>query len=233
MIALCVDDEPILLDWLRKMVAASPDIRLTEAFTDENASLDYAREHPFDIAFLDVELHAMNGLAVAEALRAIRPDCGIVFCTGHADYAVDAINRFRVDGYLLKPIDRADVQREIDRFKANFQKSSPLLTVDLSGGVNVFDKAGRPVRFKRTRTEQLLAALVRSGGQSLSTRALCELLWEDTLSSRYLYEKNQNYLTQLFTDLRHTLEKCGAQDVLKKTADGYAVCMPLIEYRDR
>lgn len=70
---------------------------------------------------------------------------------------------------------------------------------------------------------------MRQNGQSLSTRELCELLWSDSVKSQYLYEKNENYLAQLFTDLRHTLEECDAQDVLKKTADGYAVCMPLIK----
>ena len=233
MIAICVDDEPILLDWLCKMVSASPDIDRAEAFLNETAALDYAAQHPFDLAFLDIELHDMDGLAVAERLRAVNPDCGIIFCTGHSDYAVDAIGRLRVDGYLLKPIDSAAVQREIDRFKVRYQKSAPLLTVDLSVGTNIFDKAGKPVHFQRRKTEQLLAVLVQHNGQSLSTRELCELLWEDSAESPYLFEKNKNYLTQLFTDLRHALEECGAQDVLKKTAEGYAVCMPLIALRDR
>ena len=211
------------------MVSASPDIERIEAFTNGETALDYARHHFFDIAFLDVELRAMDGVTLAEQLRAIRPDCGIVFCTGHAGYAVDAIARLNVDGYLLKPIDAAAVQREIDRIKARFQGDDTLLTVDLSGGISFFDKTGKPIRFRRTKTEQLLAVLVQQNGQSLSTRELCELLWEDSSKSQYLYEKNENYLSQLLTDLRHTLEECGAENVLKKTADGYAVCMSLIK----
>ena len=229
MIAICVDDEPILLDWLCRVVSMSPDIEQVEKFTNETAALDYAQQHPFDIAFLDVELHAMDGLSVAEHLRTIRPECGIVFCTGHANYAVDAITRLRVDGYLLKPIEPTDVQREIDRIKQRYQPGETLLTVDLSGSISIFDKTGNPVRFRRKKTEQLLAVLVQQNGQSLSTRKLCELLWEDSNTSQYLYEKNENYLSQLFTDLRHTLEECGAENVLKKTADGYAVYMSLIK----
>lgn len=230
MIAICVDDEPILLDWLCKMVSASPDIDRAEAFLNETAALDYATQHPFDLAFLDIELHDMDGLAVAERLRAVNPDCGIIFCTGHASYAVDAIGRLRVDGYLLKPIDSAAVQREIDRLKERLGSSKKLLRVDLSHGVNIFDKTGKPVHFRRGKTEELFAELLRQNGKSLSADALCELLWEDSTDSPYLFEKNKNYLTQLFTDLRHALEDCGAQDVLKKTAEGYAVCMPLIEF---
>ena len=231
MIAICVDDEPILLDWLDRVVSASPDITHSEKFTGEAAALAYADEHPFDVAFLDIELRSMDGLTVAEKLRSLNPNCGIIFCTGHASYAVDAIGRLNVDGYLLKPIDADDVQREIDRFKARHQKNTPLLTVDFSGGTNIFDKAGNPIRFRRGKTEELLAALIRQKGQSLSAGELCELLWEDSKKSTYLYEKNRNYLTQLLTDLRHTLEECGAQEILKKTDDGYAVRMPLIELR--
>ena len=231
MIAICVDDEPILLDWLDRVVSASPDIERTEKFTSEIDALAFAEQHPFDVAFLDIELHAMDGLAVAERLRSIRPECGIIFCTGHASYAVDAIARLRVDGYLLKPIDADDVQREIDRLKERLAGSGKLLTVDLSHGVNIFDKSGRPIHFRRGKTEELLVALVRQNGQSLSTRALCELLWKDSGQSQYLLGKNENYLTQLFTDLRHSLEECGAQDVLKKADDGYAVRMPLLAFR--
>ena len=233
MIAICVDDEPILLDWLTKTVSSSPDIDRAESFLNENAAIDYAARYPFDLAFLDIELHAMDGLAVAERLRTINPDCGIIFCTGHSNYAVDAIGRLRVDGYLLKPINRTAVQCEIDRFKARYQKSSPHLVVDFFGGISIFDKAGKPVRFKRRKTEQLFSVLVQHNGQSLSTRELCELLWIDSAQNQYLYKKNENYLSQLLTDLRHTLEMCGAQEVLKRTSEGYSVCMPLIEFHNR
>lgn len=231
MIAICVDDEPILLDWLWKMVTASPDIERAEKFTSETAALDYAAEHPFDLAFLDIELHATDGLAVAEHFRAICPNCGIVFCTGHANYAIDAISRMHVDGYLLKPIKRADVQREIDRFKERYQKSETLLTIDLRDGVNVFDRDGKPICFKRGKTEQLLAILTEQNGKTLSVRELCEKLWDDSAKSQYFYEKNENYLTQLLTDLRHTLTECNALDILKKTANGYALRMPLVNVK--
>ncbi len=231
MIAICVDDEPILLDWLDRVVSASPDISHSEKFTGEAAALAYAEGHPFDVAFLDIELRSMDGIAVADRLRAINPDCGIIFCTGHASYAVDAIARLHVDGYLLKPIDADDVQRELNRLKLRLRRSEVALTVDLYGGVNVFDRNGNPVHFRRGKTGKLLATLIRQNGKSLSAGALCELLWEDSKENAYFYEKNRNYLTQLLTDLRRTLEECGAQEVLQKSNDGYAVRMALIELR--
>lgn len=233
MIAICVDDEPILLDWLKRVVSLSPDIQHAEAFLNEDDALRFAEQHPFDVAFLDIELHDMDGVDVAEQLRAVNPRCGIIFCTGHSDYAVKAIAQLHVDGYLLKPIKPDKVQRELDRLKERLGSSEKLLRADLSHGVNIFDKAGKPVHFRRGKTKELFSELLRQNGKSLSADVLCALLWADSADSPYLFEKNKNYLTQLFTDLRHTLEECGAQDILEKTADGYAVCMPLIEFRDR
>ena len=87
MIAICVDDEPILLDWLKRVVSLSPDIQHAEAFLNEDDALRFAAQNPFDVAFLDIELHDMDGVDVAERLRAVNPRCGIIFCTGHSDYA--------------------------------------------------------------------------------------------------------------------------------------------------
>lgn len=226
--AICIDDEPILLNWLYKTVIASQDIESAEAFTNELEAVEYAKSHAFDVAFLDIELHETDGIAIAESLREINPACGIIFCTGHANHAIQAISRINVDGYLLKPIEPEAVQHEIDRLKIRFAENNWLICVDLTSGINIFDKAGKTIHFRRGKTEDLFAELVRQNGQSLSTRALCERLWDDSSASQYLYAKNENYLTQLLTDLRHTLEEHGAPDVLKKNSDGYALCMPLI-----
>lgn len=228
MIAICIDDEPILLDWLVKSVDSSPDITNIISFTDETAALDYVSSEPFDIAFIDVELHTMDGITVAEKLRSINPNCGIIFCTGHANYAVEAIKRVDVNGYLIKPIDKDNVQREIERYKDKLTIIDKLITVDIAHGYNVFDKNGNPIRFTRTKTADLFAILVEHNGDSISVNELCNMLWEDSSSSDYLLKKNKNYLTQLFTDMRRSFEACDAADVIARTDDGYAIRMPLV-----
>ena len=230
--AICIDDEPILLDWLVKSVKASPDITDISQFTDEVIAIEFAASNVFDMAFIDVELHTMDGITVAEKLREINPSCGIIFCTGHANYAVDAIAKVSVDGYLLKPIDRDEVQREIDRYKSKHPTIDKLITVDIAHGYSVFDKNGVPIRFNRTKTAELLAALIEQNGDSISADHLCRMLWKDSSSDNYLLKKNKNYLTQLFTDLRRSLESCGAVDIIMRTDEGYAIRMPFINLID-
>ena len=124
MTAICVDDEYLLLRALRRAVEKSPDITATEVFDDEYDALKWAQTHPFDIAFLDIRMHEMDGMQLAEELKKIRPDAGIVFCTGYRDYAIKAMNMHQDFGYLLKPVDAALVQKEIDHVKNRQKKGS-------------------------------------------------------------------------------------------------------------
>ena len=231
MIALCVDDEILLLHALKKAVSQSEDISGVAAFTDENEALEWAESNSFDIAFLDIELHGTNGLAAAEQLRKINPGCGIVFCTGYAEYALEAIEKHLVDGYLLKPVRAEKIQSEIDHIKARLDQrgsSAPenyLLSVDFKDGFSVFDSAGKLLVFKRKRAEELLAALIRNNGAVIDTSALCGMFWDDNTA---FAAKNRNYLYKLIGELQNVLEKCGANGVIFRTNGGYAADMSRI-----
>ena len=111
MIAIAVDDEPLMLYALVKAVKASPDIASVAEFSSCDDALDWVRSNPADVAFLDINMRGMGGLALAEKIMEVRPDCKIVFCTGYEQYAVAAI-KLRVSGYLMKPISAKEVQED-------------------------------------------------------------------------------------------------------------------------
>ena len=157
MIAIAADDEPLMLYALVKAVKASPDITAVAEFTACDDALDWARSNPVDVAFLDIDMRGMGGLALAEKIMEVRPDCKIVFCTGYAQYAVVAI-KLRVSGYLMKPISAKEVQEEIDNIKGRRAKEKPL-TVKCFGNFEVYAH-GEKLPFKRTKTKELFAFLV-------------------------------------------------------------------------
>lgn len=224
MTALCVDDEIILLNMLKRAVTRSGCADEAIGFTDEIEALEWARENTFDIAFLDVELHVMDGLEVAEKLKELRPDCLIVFCTGYSNYAVDAVNRDVGDAYLLKPI-RAEIIREtVEKLlsRGNSQKKNAALTVSFANGISAFDRTGKLIVFKRNKTPALLSILVNGDGGNISTPEICKALWND---NDVAFQENKKYLNQLVYDLRRSLEQAGITDILQKTVDGYALDM--------
>ncbi|MBR5448360.1 MAG: response regulator [Clostridia bacterium] len=113
MIAIAVDDEALMLGALVAAVEASPDVADVIGFSDCEAALEYVKSTPIDVAFLDINMRGMGGLALAEKIIAARPYCKIVFCTGYEEYAIPAF-KLHASGYLMKPVSAEDVQVEID-----------------------------------------------------------------------------------------------------------------------
>jgi DNA-binding LytR/AlgR family response regulator len=105
-----------MLGALVKAISASPDIREVTKFSDCDEALSFVKDTPVDVAFLDINMRGMGGLALAENIVAARPDCKIIFCTGYEEYAIPAF-KLHASGYLMKPISAEDVQAEIDNIK--------------------------------------------------------------------------------------------------------------------
>ena len=121
MIAIAVDDEQLMLGALVSAIKASPDISEVSQFSGCDDALTFAKKNPVDVAFLDINMRGMGGLALAEKIIDACPDCKIVFCTGYEEYAIPAF-KLHASGYLLKPVSARDVQAEIDNihFSSDF-----------------------------------------------------------------------------------------------------------------
>ena len=222
MIAIAVDDEILMLGALVKAVDASPDIREVNKFSDCDEALDFVKKNPVDIAFLDINMRGMGGLALAESIIAARPNCKIVFCTGYEEYAIPAF-KLHASGYLMKPISAEDVQAEINNIKGVKQKEK-LLTVQCFGNFEVYVKDEK-LMFKRLKTKELLAFLVDRKGAGMTAKQICAVLFPDDEDD----VKNAAYLRQLVMDLKNTLKAVGAESVLCHETPCYRVDVSLIK----
>ena len=222
MIAIAVDDEILMLGALVKAITASPDIKEVTKFSDCEQALEFVRNTAIDIAFLDINMRGMGGLALAERILAVRPDCKIVFCTGYEEYAIPAF-KLHASGYLMKPIAAEDVQKEIDNIKGVRQKEK-LLTVKCFGNFEVYAR-GEKLVFKRLKTKELFAFLVDRNGAGMTAKQICAALFPDDSDDT----KNSAYLRQLVLDLKNTLKSVGAESVLRHETPCYRVDTSLIE----
>ena len=207
MIAIAVDDEALMLRALVRAISASPDISSVEQFSDCEKALEYAKANPINVAFLDINMRGMGGLALAEKIVAANPNCKIVFCTGYEEYAIPAF-KLHASGYLMKPISAEDVQGEIDNIKGVRQKEK-LLEVKCFGNFEVYAK-GERLLFKRSKTKELLAFLVDRNGAGMTAKQICAVLFPDDTND----SKNVAYLRQLVLDLKNTLRAVDAEEVL-------------------
>ena len=211
--AITVDDEIYMLETLNEAVSASSDVELTGTFSSCSAALAYAAENPVDIAFLDINMRGIGGLGLAEKLMELHPDCKIIFCTGHEEYAVSAF-RLHVSGYLMKPITAEAVQQEIDHIKGLMPKEKKL-TINCFGNFEVLYN-GEVLPFKRRKAKELLAVLVDRNGAGLTAKQLCAILFPDDTDDI----KNAAYFRQLVMDLKNTLKAIRAEDVLRHQQTG-------------
>ena len=222
MIAIAVDDEALMLGALVSAIESSPDIREVSKFSDCEQALDFARNNPIDIAFLDINMRGMGGLVLAEKIIAARPGCKIVFCTGYEEYAIPAF-KLHVSGYLLKPISAEDVQGEIDNIK-RVRKQESMLTVKCFGNFEVYANNEKVV-FKRLKSKELFAFLVDRNGAGMTAKQICAVLFPDDTDDN----KNAAYLRQLVLDLRNTLKSVGAEGVLCHETPCYRVDTNLLK----
>ena len=221
MIAIAVDDEELMLRALARAISVSPDVKEVVKFSNCEKALNYVKEHPIDVAFLDINMRGMGGIALAEKILELKPNSKIVFCTGYEEYAIPAF-KLHASGYLMKPISAKDVQEEIDNIKG-VRKKEKLLEVKCFGNFEVFVK-GEIISFRRSRTKELFAFLVDRKGAGMTVKEICAVLFDDMDDI-----KNATYLRQLIMDLKNTLKTVGADSVFCHETPCYRIDASLLK----
>jgi len=101
-----VDDDATDRNWLAAQLNTLLARRRLDAetilFENGERFLSAARKTPFSLAFLDVYMDGMDGVAAAQALRKFDSDCLLVFSTNSHDHALDSY-RVQAVQYLVKP----------------------------------------------------------------------------------------------------------------------------------
>ena len=215
MIAIAVDDEILMLGALVAAIKASPDISEVLQFSDCDEALDFVKKNAVDVAFLDINMRGMGGLALAEKIISFCPECKIVFCTGYEEYAIPAF-KLHASGYLMKPVSAKDIQVEIDNIKGIRQSQKPL-TVKCFGTFEVYAR-GEKLTFKRSKTKELFAFLVDRNGAGVTVAEIGVALWENDVD-----QKNHNYIHQLFRDLRQSLESVSVEGIFERNNYFYSL----------
>ena len=216
MIAIAVDDEHPMLQALAEAVEASPDIRQLYTFRSCSSALKWMESNAADVAFLDISMRGMGGLALAEKISQLQPSCKVVFCTGYEQYALDAIH-LRCSGYLIKPITAQAVQKELDHIKRQPMHDKKL-TVKCFGLFEVLCN-GQTLTFRRTKAKELLAVLIDRNGAGMTGKQICAVLWPEDSDD----VKNMDHFRHLMQDLRNTLGAVGAGSVLCQEGYQYRI----------
>ena len=213
---LIIDDEPLQLEgsvsMLRKVM---PDAEIS-AYSWPYDALEEAATLDFEVAFLDIQTGGMTGLELAARLKKIKPDIHIIFVTGYSQYAVDAF-AMHATGYLLKPLTEEAVRRELNFIYSEPQPKSRI-EVKTFGGFDIYVD-GRPVRFRRAKSKELLAYLVDHRGLSVTTGEAYAALFEDAADTL----SGKSYFRTIVHEMLNALKNVVAHGIIERSRNSYAV----------
>ena len=121
---LIVDDEPIIRRGI-KSLATLAEIGISEIFEAGNAEkcLEIVDKEHIDIIMLDINMPNTDGLTLAKMLKEKNKNFAIIMVTGYDyfEYMQTAI-RLGVDDYLLKPVNKTDIELVLKRMIDKIEK---------------------------------------------------------------------------------------------------------------
>ena len=207
---ICVDDEPLAVEYTLGQCALLPEIDETKGFTDAEAALDWLRGHPADIAILDINMPGIDGITLAARIRENDPHTAVLFLTAYRDYAFDAYS-VHPAGYLLKPVSLEKLAAEIRYACGQVRAEAPAhIRIKTFGTFDVYVD-GRPVSFKLAKSREILAYLVDKQGAGVTRAEISAAVWEDRLYDR----KMQKQIDVYIRSLRETLREVGAAGIME------------------
>ena len=117
-IALCDDEQNVVneLSHLIGVYAFDRDLEMTcDSYTDGNELL---KQGKYDLYILDYFMGSMNGIELAKALKEkFSGAVTICYLTNYDAAAAQIINHgIHADGFLKKPVDRAELEEMLGRF---------------------------------------------------------------------------------------------------------------------
>ena len=207
---ICVDDEPLAVEYTVKQCRLLPGAENVRGFTKAQSALEWIGGNPTDIAVLDINMPETDGITLAARIKQISPQTAILFLTAYKEYALDAY-AVHPAGYLLKPVSQEKLAAEIAYVGNAKHHAAPAhIKIKTFGYFDVYVD-GRPICFKLSKAKEILAYLVDKQGAGVTRAELFAAVWEDRLYDR----KMQKQIDVYIRSLRETLREYNIPEILE------------------
>jgi two-component system LytT family response regulator len=111
--AYLVDDEPLAIERLQRLLAAFPSLQIVGSSNDPARAIEFlnSASPAIDVLFLDIQMPGINGF---ELLSRLTRQPFVIFTTAYDQHALRAFETNAID-YLLKPIDSEHLERALGK----------------------------------------------------------------------------------------------------------------------
>lgn len=114
---IIVDDELPICDEIDYLLKRERDIEIIAKFTNALEAMTYLMTNACDLAFLDIQMPGMSGLALAQKLTALQRPPLIVFSTAFPEHALAAFDTPAI-GYITKPITAVHLAKVLEKVRS-------------------------------------------------------------------------------------------------------------------
>lgn len=97
---IVVDDEPWAAALVKDYIEKTPFLSLAGEFTNPLEALQYLKDHPVGLVFLDIQMPELTGI---QFMKIMGNAAQVILTTAYGEYALDSYE-YNVADYLLKPI---------------------------------------------------------------------------------------------------------------------------------
>lgn len=161
---LIVDDHPLFRRGVRQLLEISERLTCLGEADDGEAALLKAEALSPDLILLDLQMHAMDGIATLRALRVAGLDTRVIILSvsDHQENVIAAI-RAGADGYLLKDMPPDRLLEALERQGDGEMLFDPRLTALMAGALRRRPTVSGPTLDHLTRRErEILRLLAKS-----------------------------------------------------------------------
>lgn len=167
---LLVDDHPVVIEGLRKLLEVAGDIDVTGAANDASSALKQAQMLKPDVILLDLRMPGATGIQTTRRLREQEYPGAIIILTSYGDqaYVTQALEA-GADGYLLKSTPSDQLIQSIRAASRGRRQLSPEL---LDGVLEQFGGLAREKTVRDSDLSQDDREILRRASQGATNREI-------------------------------------------------------------
>ncbi|MGH9719976.1 MAG: LytR/AlgR family response regulator transcription factor [Bryobacteraceae bacterium] len=195
--AYLVDDEPLALKRLARMLEETGRVQIAGSCSDPVAARPALAKLAVDVLFLDIEMPGMTGF---ELLGSLESQPLVVFTTAYDRYALRAFEVNSID-YLLKPIEKPQLDRALAKLERIGKGAEP--RPDLQAAL---DQIATALQQKASQRLDRIASRTGEKVQFIELRKITHFFAEDKLT--YAATASKNYVVDhTIADLEQRLDE--------------------------
>jgi two-component system LytT family response regulator len=202
---IIIEDEQEDLDLMINLLKTHVEIEIVASARDIENGVAVIAVHKPDLIFLDINLYGRTSFELLDIIKNFNINPKIIFVTAFDNYMSKAFKYATFD-YLLKPIDRLELQNTLGRFVQNqaqtpFEKSYELLSetkqkllFNTTEGFELIDPK-KVVYLATVKNQSYTDFFMLNGTTVTVTKSIGEI--EESLPKKHFFKIHRSYILNL------------------------------------